>query len=127
MIVPPRGSQARQRVNLEQPIVKAILEWLALVKIPAWRQNTGAIRAEYKGKERFIRYGIVGGSDILGIVPHWGPSPGRWIAIEVKRPGREPTPTKRAFLEMIRTNGGIAMSVHSLQECIVLMDVAGLT
>src|SRR4026208_2268553 len=41
----------------EAEIQKAILELLQVLGIPAWRANTGAVKATYHGRDRFIRFG----------------------------------------------------------------------
>lgn len=41
---------------------------------------------------------------------------GKWIALELKRPGRHPTPLQRATLEKIRAAGGAACVIRSVKE-----------
>lgn len=65
-----------------------------------FRNNTGT--AETKDG-RFIRFGLcVGSSDLIGIYQ------GRFVAIEVKRPGKNPTTEQENFINMVRKLGGIA-------------------
>ncbi|HEY1189323.1 MAG TPA: hypothetical protein VGE74_16845 [Gemmata sp.] len=52
------------------------LEWLAQLRIYAWRNNTGSCKTR---QGHFIRYGQVGSSDVLGILPG-----GRFLAFECK-------------------------------------------
>ena len=116
---------------LEAAIQQACLDWLNLQPgVRCWRQNTGAFKGEYKGKKRFVRYGVTGQSDISGIML---PS-GRRIEIEVKRPkpyGKEPTNEQLAWMAMIREHGGIAFWCDSLDKCMELFmrykDVATVT
>lgn len=96
----------------ETDIVKACLQYLNLVGVFAWRSNTGAVSGTYKGKDRFIRFGPKGQSDIIGILPD-----GRFLAVEVKRPGGKLTFEQDMFLDTIRKRGGVALHVQSLQEC----------
>jgi hypothetical protein len=49
----------------ESEIQRAILDYLAARHILAFRQNTGAVASEYKGKKRFMRFGTPGMADIL--------------------------------------------------------------
>jgi VRR-NUC domain len=101
------------RAEREADILRACLTWLHLQGVYCWRQNQGAIAAVSQGKRRFFRFsGISGVSDILGLLR---PS-GRLLAIEVKRPGCQPTPEQQIFLEVIQANGGLALCVHSLDE-----------
>jgi len=99
---------------LERDIQKVILDWLACEKIFAWRSNTGAVAADYKGKSRFMRFGPKGQSDILGLIPQ---ADGRFLAIEVKRPGQQATEEQQRFLNRINDAGGLAFVAHSLEEC----------
>lgn len=96
----------------ESELVKSILEYLVWKKIFAWRNNTGAVVAENKGKKRFFRFGLVGSADILAILP---PN-GRLLAIECKREGNVPTEAQRRFLEQIKASGGLATVVYSLAD-----------
>lgn len=59
----------------------------------------------------FYRFGKPGSSDILGILDD-----GRFLAIEVKRPGKEPTEVQREFLENINKNGGLAFVAYSVDD-----------
>ena len=96
----------------EHQIQRVILDWLACIRVFAWRANTGAIAAEYKGKSRFMRFGPKGQADIIGILPN-----GRFLAIEVKRIGKEASDDQQRFLRRITAAGGLAFAAHSLEEC----------
>jgi hypothetical protein len=95
----------------ESHVVNACLDFLHIKKIFSWRNNTGAIKI---GKDRFIRFGYVGSSDIVGVCPD-----GRILCIECKRPngGRLSEPQKN-FLDRINVSGGIGIVVHSVDELI---------
>ena len=41
---------------------------------------------------------------------------GRFVAIEVKQPGKHPTPAQVAYIEKIQRSGGIAFVAHSVEE-----------
>jgi len=81
----------------EQQLIGEILEYLSLRGIFAWRQNAGLI---------------------LGIIPPHG----RFLAIEVKKPGRKPTAHQRAFLAEVKRMGGIALVAHSLEDVERVLD-----
>ena len=49
---------------------------------------------------------------------------GRFIAIEVKRPGNVPTRAQVRQLELIRKAGGIAVVVHSVAEALAVLEAA---
>lgn len=95
----------------ETDIVRSILDGLAACGVLAWRVNTGAVTGNHKGKSRFIRFGPKGQADIQGI---W--HGGRFLAIEVKRPGGKITPDQADWLARVRNAGGIALVVHSWTE-----------
>lgn len=52
-------------------------------------------------------------ADILGVLPG-----GRFLAIEVKRPGSRLTVDQDAFLGKINASGGLAFMASSLEEVI---------
>jgi hypothetical protein len=97
----------------ESDIVRDCLTWLRLQGVFCWRQNQGAITGSYKGKRRFLRFTSVDGvSDILGVLRPQG----QLLALEVKRPGKKPTPEQEAFLATVRDHGGIGAYVQSVAE-----------
>lgn len=99
-------------------MVKAIGEYLSLLKIPHRRMNTGAFSAEYNGKKRFHRFGSPGMSDYLC----WLPPLGRVMALEVKRDDKAQVSEKqKAFLEEIRASGGIGAVVTSVEDVEALL------
>lgn len=115
----------------EREIQRAILDYLALVPgVSAWRNNTGAMFGEHKGKRWAVRFGAPGISDILGWrtvkdFTHQGcchktdaalPRVAHFLAIEVKRPGTYPTPAQAAFLETVKAAGGIAIVARSVED-----------
>lgn len=117
----------------EREIQAAILAYLKTVPgVVAWRQNTGAMFGEHKGKRWAVRFGYPGLSDIIGW-QHWcgrlramrHPIPGsancdacsaRFLAIEVKRPGQYPTAQQQAFLDSVKAAGGIAIVARSVDD-----------
>jgi len=67
--------------------------------IPHWKIWQGAM--SFKGI-----------ADILGVLP----PDGKFLAIEVKRPGRKPTERQRQFLEQVEAAGGIALVAYSVED-----------
>ena len=64
-----------------------------------WRNNVGTAQTD-KG---FIRFGLcVGSCDLIGIYK------GRFVGLEIKQPGKKPTPEQSNFIDMINRLGGIA-------------------
>jgi hypothetical protein len=90
---------------LERDIVKAIRDWLRLKGIWHWKEMPGAF-GHQQGK-----------SDILGALK---PS-GRFLAIEVKRPGGKPSEAQLRFLQNVQENGGISILAYSLEDVIVAL------
>ena len=79
-----------------------------------WRANTGA--AQYGG--RHVKFGVTGQPDLMVILK---PS-GRFLALEVKRPGAKMTLEQDAFLKSVARSGGISAVVHSASEAMMVLD-----
>ena len=94
----------------ESEIQRAILEYLAYNKIMAWRNNVGTMAGEYKGRKWFVRFGLPGISDIIGIYK------GRFLAIEVKSAKGIVSLVQQAFIDSINKNGGLAFVAKSLDD-----------
>ena len=92
-------------------ILAQILAYLKMRRVYAWRNNTGAVKLEGRSGSRFVRYGMKGSSDILGILDD-----GRFLAIEVKAPTGRATPEQSCFLGEIRARGGVAFIARSAEE-----------
>lgn len=95
---------------LEHDAQKAIMDHLANLHIFFYRANTGAVKAEYKGKERFVRYLPKGHPDLV-LILH-----GRYIGLEVKRPGKFMSSDQMEFAQKIREAGGIYWVVRSVED-----------
>ena len=105
----------------EAEIQRAILELLQVLGIPAWRANTGAIKATYQGRDRFVRFGPKGQADILGVLPPLG----RALAVEVKRPGKKASMEQEAFLNLITRTGGLAFVATCPNDVVQALARAG--
>lgn len=65
-----------------------------------------------------IRTGLcVGSADLIGMLAPQG----RFLALEVKRPGEKPTREQELFLELVRKSGGVAAVVHSVEEALAVV------
>lgn len=95
----------------ETQLVKACIDYLTLVGCYCWRNNTGALSAVYKGKPRFIRYGLPGSADILGVAPN-----GKMLTVECKVGKNKPTALQAEFLAEVRRRGGIAIVAYDLDD-----------
>jgi hypothetical protein len=61
--------------------------------------------------------GAPGGPYILGILPSCGGNEaGKFLGVEVKRPGNKPTPAQRSFLDRINSFGGVGLCVTSIAD-----------
>ncbi len=98
-------------------VVNPCLDWLELMGVMAWRNNTGAMVRTYKGRTRLIRFGCPGMSDIAGIMPG-----GRALYIECKPPGEGPSDDQELFLTAVKAKGAVGLVVHSLEELIEQME-----
>ncbi len=95
----------------ESQIQKAILEYLQLRRIYCWKNHsTGIFNAKGGG---FIPTGKPGISDILGILKG-----GRFLAIEVKKPGGKLSDYQVEFIDDINERGGLAFVAYSIDDVI---------
>ena len=93
-------------MQIEQSIQRAILEYLRWRGIPCYKhQNAGIYR-----DGRYIPSHTRGVSDIIGLLPPTG----RFLAIEVKRPGGKPTQEQQQFIDTINENGGVGFVAQSV-------------
>jgi len=107
---------------LEKDIQNAIMDWLKLKGWYALRINSGAqFKENSKGKKYMIRLAPPGTPDIIACTPK-----GRFIGIEVKRPGNKPTKLQRETLQRITDCGGVGMWVRSLEELISDLESVGI-
>lgn len=99
----------------ETDLVREILLWCSYEPRVAWaaRVNTGAHAIGEGKRRRFVRYGFVGCSDIIGQMVD-----GRFLAIEVKMGRNKPTQDQRAFLGNVDRHNGIAILAYSIDDVV---------
>ena len=73
-----------------------------------WRNNSGAMKVG----ARFIRYGLVGSPDVIGIVN------GQFVGLEVKREDGKQSEHQQEFERLARKYGGRYAVVRSVREAI---------
>lgn len=74
-----------------------------------FRNNVGVLKRDARGA---VRFGLCpGSSDLIGWTPR-----GRFLAVEVKRPGKKPTKQQVQFIGSVRQHGGVGFWVDSLEE-----------
>ena len=108
-ILEPSPKPAKSK-PLEADSLREVMQALKTHELLAWweRQNTGA--AKVGG--RFIKYGWIGCSDILGQLKD-----GRLLAVECKRPkGGKLSSDQLHFLDMVRNHGGVAFVATNLHD-----------
>ena len=75
-----------------------------------FRNNTGVLQDR---NGRPVKFGLaVGGGDIVGLRKR----DGKFISIEAKLPGKNPTIEQASFITAIRANGGLAGVAHNVEE-----------
>lgn len=92
----------------EGQVLTAVLAYLNLRGVVAVRVNGGLLGRADGGRMRcnFATRGTC--SDLLGVYR------GRFLALEVKRPGGRPTRGQVEFLQAVRAAGGVAAVVDSV-------------
>jgi hypothetical protein len=109
----------------ERDVLRQCLDLLKIRKIFHFRNNTGGMSATHQGKERFIHFGVAGGSDILGVLPRHSRKPGVLIALECKRPGGRTTTLQEAFLANVEAAGGVAAVIDDVVKLDELLTDLG--
>jgi hypothetical protein len=92
----------------EADVIKTIDEALSIFGIFHFRNNTGAIKTP---QGTFVRFGSPGSADFLGICPG-----GKFLSVEVKRPGGRLSPAQSAWLDAVNHEGGVAIWVDSVDS-----------
>ena len=100
----------RKIPQTEQQIQRTILEYLWAKKILAFKFNNAGIR---KPDGSWIPTGTKGVSDILGVLPD-----GRFMAIEVKRPGNKATQLQQQFLDNVNDKKGLGFIAYSVDDVV---------
>lgn len=97
----PREADIQQEIRLALGLVPGLV---------LFRNNIGA--TQHPGTARPVHYGVggKGGSDLIGLLD------GRFVALEIKTPTGRVSQEQIDFIEVIRTNGGFAAVVRSVEE-----------
>lgn len=98
------------KVQKEKDIQKAIIDYLRLKRCLVFKHHSTGFTMK-DGEARAFRYGDKGIADIIGCLPS-----GRFLAVEVKRPGKEPTPEQDQFLLEVNSRGGLGIVAHSIDD-----------
>lgn len=95
----------------ESEIQKAIMDYLKIKKFVVFKHRNVGIFKQSTKQYIPLPAGELGISDIIGCTKD-----GKFLAIEVKRPGGKPSPNQVDFLQRVRQNGGIAILAYSLDD-----------
>ena len=103
---------AKKRGLREKDIQNAILEWLKWQpRAFCWQNGTkGSWNPTTQRFHSLPKHCKRGAADILGM---WDE---RFLAIEVKMPGKHPTEFQHIFLDEINRRGGIAFVARSVDD-----------
>lgn len=91
------------KARTETELVKACLAVCESFGVFAWRNNTGAAKIG----NRFIRFGVTGSPDILGVLPG-----GRLLAVECKVKGNKLSASQEAFLDRLERSGAFVAVIE---------------
>jgi len=106
---------------------KLIMDWLQAKGILAFRMQSGAVDSEYKGKSRFMRFGVPGMADILAF-PYWRITAEPYYAlitpywIEVKAPKGIQSELQRSFQLQVESHGHRYIIARSLEDVTSLLE-----
>lgn len=106
----PKAKRKKNPLHVsESSVVNACIKWLWNHGCYVWRNNTGAARTEGGG---FIRYGLKGSPDIIGMNPS-----GRFLGIECKSPtGGDIEPEQELFRERCHAKKGFYMIARGIDD-----------
>jgi hypothetical protein len=94
----------------EGDLIKSCLQLLSLRGCFAWRNNVTGVYDPVRKVFRTFQ-GLKGVSDVLGVLPG-----GRFIAVETKMAGNEPTLDQQLFLSNVQAHGGLAVVAYDVRE-----------
>lgn len=98
-------------ITNETQLVKSILNAVNYYGF-FWRNNTGANKINNGNGTRFVRFGLPGSSDIIGVYK------GCFVAIEVKSERGRISESQRKFSKHIADNGGIYILAYSVDDAL---------
>lgn len=93
----------------ESAVLNACIKWLWANGCYIWRNNSGGYKPE--GTSRFIKFGLKGSADIVGMTPS-----GRFLAVECKAPGNKLKPHQEEFGDKVRRHNGLFFVATSIDD-----------
>lgn len=100
----------------EKDIQRAVLDYLLMRGHLAFKPGSGAFRMSYQGRDRFVRMGPKGCSDIIGAEK----GTGKFFAVEVKSRDGRLTEDQKEFLERVKACGGLPVLAYGLDDVIAV-------
>lgn len=115
LAIPPRPARKVTEATIESQIREALG---ALPDVRLWLNEVGVDELR---TGRWIHYGLANGSaDLIGMLaPH-----GRFLSIEVKKPGGRVRSDQFAWAKMIVAAGGFAALVRGVDDAIEAIEAA---
>lgn len=116
----PKG-ESRAKRSLPKPLEKEvqaqIVQWLTLQGVLWIRINSGSMTGAANGGQKrwHVRFCSTGRDEesISDLLCCWR---GRFVAIEVKRPGKKTSDKQQEFLIRVQNNGGIGIVAWCLED-----------
>jgi hypothetical protein len=96
------------RITPESRVLSSCLKYLEVRGIYHWRNSCGAVQVR---PGQFMRFGKVGSSDILGLLPG-----GRLLCVECKAADGRLSPEQKKFLSDVKGFGALAVVVRGWKE-----------
>lgn len=103
----------REKVKSEAQILQECRIEASACGAIIWRNNTGKFQDK---TGRWVQFGLcVGSSDLIGIYK------GRFLALEIKKPGGAVRPEQKQFIDMVNKAGGIGAIIYDADEIETLL------
>lgn len=99
----------------ENDLQRLILDYLVAKRIFHYRNNSGAMVSEYKGKKRFMRFGASGSPDIICVIN------GQYVGIECKGEKGKQGDSQKLFQANLESAGGKYILAWCLEDLIKLL------
>lgn len=110
---PEKPRRKRTDRTHEKEVSVAVRKALAAHPRVAWstRINRGVASYGQHGERKVPFNYMPGMSDRIGQL-----TDGRFLAVEVKAPGEDPTPAQRAFIDRVNAAGGVAFVARGAED-----------
>jgi hypothetical protein len=102
----------------EAEVLRQCMQYLKMKKVVFWRSNTGAARFGASESARYVRFGVPGVSDVIGLLPPTG----RMLALEIKSQTGRVRKEQTAFLKNVTAAGGLALVIRDVRELIEALE-----